>query len=70
MAQIFTTWVGLLSVELQQLFTRVIIDCTELYIQHPSSLVSQPETFSSYKHLNNFKVLVGITPGGVVSFVS
>ena len=50
--------------------TRVIIDCTELYIQWPSSLVSQSETFSNYKHHNTFKVLVGITPGGVVSFVS
>ena len=50
--------------------TRVTIDCTELYIQRPSSLVSQSETFSNYKHHNTFKVLVGITPGGVVSFVS
>ena len=49
---------------------RVIVDCTELYIQRPSSLVSQSETFSNYKHHNTFKVLVGITPGGVVSFVS
>ena len=36
--------------------TRVIIDCTELYIQRPSSLVSQSETFSNYKHHNTFKV--------------
>ena len=26
--------------------------------------------FSNYKHHNTFKVLVGISPGGVVTFVS
>ena len=50
--------------------TRVIIDCTEIYIQRPSSLQSQVVTFSNYKHHNTFKVLVGISPGGVVTFVS
>lgn len=50
--------------------TRVIIDCTEIYVQRPSSLLSQSETFSSYKHHNTFKVLVGISPGGVITFVS
>ena len=50
--------------------TRVIIDCTELFIQRPSFLQSQVLTFSNYKHHNTFKVLVGISPGGVVTFVS
>ena len=50
--------------------TRVIIDCTELFIQRPSSLQSQVLTFSNYKHHNTFKVLVGISPGGVITFVS
>ena len=50
--------------------TRVIIDCTELFIQRPSSLQSQVLPFSNYKHHNTFKFLVGISPGGVVTFVS
>ena len=50
--------------------TRVIIDCTEIFIQCPSSLQSQLLTFSSCKHHNTFKVLVGISSGGVVTFVS
>ena len=50
--------------------TRVIIDCTELYIQRPTSLQGQSETFSHYKHHNTFKALVGISPGGVITFVS
>ena len=48
--------------------TRIIIDCTEIFIQGPTS--SQCLTFSSYKHNNTFKVLVGIGPGGVITFVS
>ena len=50
--------------------TRIIIDCTEIFIQRPTSLSSQCLTFSSYKHRNTFKVLVGINPGGVITFVS
>ena len=50
--------------------TRIIIDCTEIFIQRPTSLASQCLTFSSYKHRNTFKVLVGISPGGVITFVS
>ena len=50
--------------------TRIIIDCTEFFIQRPTSLQSQCETFSHYKHHNTFKVLIGISPGGVITFVS
>ena len=46
-------------------YTRVIIDCTKLYIQRPTSLLSQAVTFSHYKHQNTFieKALVGPSPG-------
>ena len=50
--------------------TRVIIDCTEVFVQKPSALKAQRETWSSYKHRNTFKSLVGITPDGTVSYVS
>lgn len=50
--------------------TCVIIDCTEVYIQRPTFLSSQAETFSSYKHHNTFKVLVGISPAGATTFIS
>ena len=43
--------------------TRVIIDCTELYIKRPTSLQSRAITFSHYKRHNTFKSLVGISPG-------
>jgi hypothetical protein len=50
--------------------TRVIIDCTEIYVQSPSSLVLNSELFSSYKGRNTLKCLVGVTPAGAVSFIS
>ena len=48
---------------------RVIIDCCEFYIQKPSIPESQKTTWSSYKHYNTVKLLVGITPTGVISFI-
>lgn len=50
--------------------TRVIIDCTEFFIQWPTSLQSQREIFSHYKNHNTIKVLIGISPDGVITFVS
>ena len=49
---------------------RVILDCTELRVQAPSSLVLNSELFSHYKGTTTFKALLGITPSGCVSFVS
>ena len=50
--------------------TRVIIDCTEIFIEKPDSVRVQSSTFSNYKHHNTAKGLVGITPAGAVSFIS
>lgn len=50
--------------------TRVIIDATEIFVETPSLPELQQMTFSSYKNHNTFKALVGISPGGAVTFVS
>ncbi len=50
--------------------TTVIIDCFEVFIERPSNLRARAQTFSSYKHHNTVKVLIGITPQGTISFVS
>ena len=47
-----------------------IIDCTEFFIEIPSSLVSQTITYSSYKSHNTFKLLVSISPTGIVTILS
>ena len=50
--------------------TRCIIDCTELFVQVPSSLTGQSALHSSYKHHGTYKGLIGITPSGAITFVS
>lgn len=50
--------------------TRVILDCTETFTQKPSALQAHRETWSSYKHTNTSKALVGITPDGTISYLS
>jgi hypothetical protein len=50
--------------------TRVVIDCTEIAVQAPSSLVLNSELFSHYKGKTTFKCLVGVTPAGAVSLSS
>ena len=50
--------------------TRVVIDCTEIKCQMPSSLLLNSELFSSYRNHTTLKCLVGITPGGAISFIS
>jgi len=50
--------------------TRVIVDGTEIPIKVPKVPAAQQVTFSTYKNRNTAKVLVGVTPGGLVSFVS
>ena len=48
----------------------VIIDCFEIFLEWPSNLLARAQSFSSYKHRNTVKYLIGITPQGSVSFIS
>ena len=48
----------------------VIIDCFEVFTERPSSLIARAMTWSNYKHHNTVKFLIGITPQGVISFIS
>ena len=50
--------------------TRVIIDCTEIRCQIPSSLLLNSDLFSNYKNNTTLKGLVGISPAGAVTFIS
>jgi len=50
--------------------TTVIIDRFEFFCVKPTNLLARAQTFSSYKHYNTVKVLIGITPQGCISFVS
>ena len=50
--------------------TRVIIDCTEIKTERPSSLVLGLQVYSSYKSSHTWKGLVGIAPHGALTFIS
>lgn len=49
---------------------RIILDFTGHFIQRPSAMLAQSETWSDYKHHNTWKLLEGVTPNGQVSFLS
>ncbi|XP_054894424.1 uncharacterized protein LOC129365312 [Poeciliopsis prolifica] len=49
---------------------RVILDCTEVALEAPSSLTLQSETFSAYKNHTTLKGLIGVAPCGLVTFIS
>lgn len=48
----------------------VIIDCFEIFINKPSNLRARATTWSQYKHHNTVKILIGVSPQGVITFVS
>ncbi|XP_046874125.1 uncharacterized protein LOC124466350 isoform X2 [Hypomesus transpacificus] len=50
--------------------TRVILDCTEIHVQKPSSKVLNSEIYSHYKGTTTLKSLIGISPSGLITFVS
>lgn len=49
---------------------RVILHCTEIYSEKPSSLQANKEIYSHYKSHNTFKYLVGISPHPAIVYVS
>ena len=67
---------GQINVTLPQCFkrhyksVRVIIDCTEIFIEKPSSLLAQKKTWSEYKQHCTIKILICITPSGAISWLS
>ena len=48
----------------------VIIDCFEVFLERPSNLAARSSTWSSYKSNNTIKYLIGVTPQGVISYIS
>ncbi len=50
--------------------TTVILDCTELRCQSPSSPLLHSETFSTYESHCTLKGLLGVAPHGAVTFIS
>lgn len=49
---------------------RVVIDCTDVEIATPKLMSHQSVTYSSFRGMNSFKVLIGVAPNAVITFVS
>nr|CAH7723789.1 unnamed protein product [Callosobruchus chinensis] len=50
--------------------TTVIIGYFEVFIEKPSSLLTQQQCWSNYKHHHTVKFLIGITPQGSICYIS
>ena len=48
----------------------VIIDCFEIFVERPTSLLARACTRSQYKHHNTVQFLIGIAPQGIISSIS
>ncbi|XP_070390159.1 uncharacterized protein [Dermacentor albipictus] len=48
----------------------VIIDCFEVFLERPSSVLPRCQTWSRYKHHNTVKYLIGIAPQGSITYIS
>ncbi|XP_046589297.1 uncharacterized protein LOC124293242 isoform X2 [Neodiprion lecontei] len=49
---------------------RIVLDCTEIFIQRPKNLCCQQASYSRYKSTYTIKFMTGVTPGGIISFIS
>lgn len=50
--------------------TRIILDCTEIFVETPSSLANKTKVYSNYKSHSTFKALIGINMVGAVILAS
>lgn len=49
---------------------QIIIDCFEISVRKPKKVIDHALTWSSYKHSNTVKYLIGATPDGLIIFIS
>ena len=49
---------------------RMVIDCTDIEIARPAKMSDQKQTYSTYRGMNSFKVLIGVAPNAVITYVS
>jgi len=50
--------------------TRIVLDCAEVPVEKPKCLRERILTYSSYKGRHTLKFLVGVSPSGMVTFLS
>ncbi|XP_018399458.1 PREDICTED: uncharacterized protein LOC108777145 [Cyphomyrmex costatus] len=50
--------------------TRLVLDCTEIFVERPTCLKCRLRLYSHYKGSETIKLLLGVTPSGLISFLS
>lgn len=50
--------------------TRIVLDCTEMYVEKSKCLRCRLKTYSHYKSRHTVKFLIGVTPSGLISYLS
>lgn len=50
--------------------TKIVLDCTEIFMQHPKNFTQQLITYSSYKGNNTWKIMTGVSPAGDIIWMS
>nr|CAI5865892.1 unnamed protein product [Callosobruchus analis] len=49
---------------------RAVLDCIEIFIQRPSCLCCRIKFYSQYKKSTTIKFMTGVSPGGIITFIS
>ncbi|XP_011661157.1 putative nuclease HARBI1 [Strongylocentrotus purpuratus] len=49
---------------------RMVIDCTDVEIAAPKLMSDQKRTYSSYRGMHSFKLLLGVAPNAVITYCS
>ncbi|XP_071059418.1 uncharacterized protein [Pseudochaenichthys georgianus] len=49
---------------------RMIVDCTDIKIAIPKQMDIQKETYSAYRGMHSFKLLLGVAPHAVITYCS
>ncbi|XP_022801591.1 uncharacterized protein LOC111339241 [Stylophora pistillata] len=49
---------------------RIVIDCTDIEVAAPKLMSQKNATYSSYRGMHSFKVIVGVAPNAVITYVS
>ncbi|EDO35708.1 predicted protein [Nematostella vectensis] len=47
-----------------------VVACFEVFIERPLNLLARAQTWPNYKHHNTVKFLIGISPQGLITFIS
>lgn len=48
----------------------VVLDCIEIFLQKPSCLCCRIKFYSQYKKSTTVKFMTGVSPGGLITFIS